>query len=135
MLIHTCGLKSSAQPCHSTAELQGSRDDLDHPHSVQMLRQHLLHSSLQLQTRINHTREILDCGCWIIWVCLTVPLLTCFIKVPLSPLPEYAVSPGRRAALLTGVIILREEVILVGWGKIQLSLNVASENLLNTCLR
>lgn len=67
--------------------------------------------------------------------CLTVPLLTCFIKVPLPPLPEDAVSPGRRAALLTGVIILGEEVILVGWGKIQLSLNVASENLLNTRLR
>lgn len=68
MLIHTYGLRSSAQPCHSTAESQGSRDDLGHPHSVQTSRQHPLHSSLQLQTRINHTREILDCGCWIIWV-------------------------------------------------------------------
>lgn len=50
MLIHTCGLKSSAQPCHSTAVFQGSRGDPDHTRTVQMLRQHLLHSSPQLQT-------------------------------------------------------------------------------------
>lgn len=31
--------------------------------------------------------------------------LTCFVKVPLSPLPKYTVSPGGRAALLTGVIV------------------------------
>lgn len=115
--IHTCGLKSSAQPCRSTAGFQDSRGDLDHPHSVQMLRQHTPQSSLQLQTKINH-EEILDFGFWIIGVCLTVPLLTCFIKVPLSPFPEYAVSPGRRAALLTGVIILGEEVVLIGRSKI-----------------
>lgn len=54
----------------------------------------------------------------IIWACLRVPLLTCLIKVPLPPLPEDAVGPGRRAALLAGVVILGEEVVLVGRGKI-----------------
>lgn len=44
--------------------------------------------------------------------------LTSFVKVPLPPFPQYAVSPGRRATLLTGVVILREEVVLVRRGKI-----------------
>lgn len=32
--------------------------------------------------------------------------LTCLVKVPLSSLPENAVSPGWCAALLTSVVIL-----------------------------
>lgn len=79
-------------------------------------------------------REVFDLAHWIIWACLRVPLLTCFIKVPLPPLPEDAVGPGRRAALLTGVVILGEEVVLVGRGKIQLSLDETFENLLNQTL-
>lgn len=79
-------------------------------------------------------REVLQFADWIIWACLRAPLLTCFIKVPLSPLPEDAVGPGRRAALLTGVVILGEEVVLVGRGKIQLSLDETFENLLKKAL-
>ena len=55
--------------------------------------------------------------------------LTCFVKVPLPPVPEHAVGPGGRAALLTGVVILREQVVLVGGGEVQVSLDEPAEDL------
>lgn len=56
-------------------------------------------------------------------------ILTSFIKVPLPSLPQHTVSPGWCAALLTGVIVLRKQVIFVSGGKIQLPFNKASKNL------
>ena len=55
--------------------------------------------------------------------------LTCFIKVPLPPVPEHAVRPGGRATLLAGVVILREQVVLVGGGEVQVSLDEPAEDL------